>query len=292
MIFWAWIAVTGLAPLAWAQQDAKGTLEDPMSGSTIDVPTNQSVQKETPKTTTPKPTLTQDQTRDLKKSTDFQDPMENESVTPTHSSIEEKPKTSTEGVPASNPQDPMSGSTSTPGTTTGTPKTKPTAKPRLTPDIANLNLPTDLTVDDPDPDKVIFLPAGTYRQILQFPIDSPLMRKAQTTREHHGPEVKAEETIKTPATHSSSPLWIRYEGLEKIKIGSDERRGGIDLPMNGAADLKPRIWYAKSEDADPWSSLFYFVFGGAGYTVANLAGWSAGNTRELPNSFEYRLIRK
>jgi len=88
------------------------------------------------------------------------------------------------------------------------------------------------------------------------------------------------------------PIWVRYEGLEKIKIGPDERRGGIDLPVRGPADLKPRLWYAKSETADTWSSLFYFVFGGAGYSVANLAGWSAGNTREIPMDFAYRLIRK
>ena len=87
-------------------------------------------------------------------------------------------------------------------------------------------------------------------------------------------------------------MWIRYESLEKIKIGDEERRGGIDLPANGPPELKPRLWYAKSEDADIWSSLFYFVFGGVGYGAANLAGWSAGNTRELPDNFEYRLIRK
>jgi len=26
--------------------------------------------------------------------------------------------------------------------------------------------------------------------------------------------------------------------------------------------------------------------------VANMAGWSAGNTREIPGDFEYRLIRR
>jgi hypothetical protein len=138
----------------------------------------------------------------------------------------------------------------------------------------------------------MFLPAGTYRQILQFPIDSPLMQKTQLTRERHGPEIKVEELVQRPSPNATKPLWIRYEGLEKIKVGPDERRGGIDLPVNSHEELKPRLWYAKSEDADSWSSLFYFVFGGAGYTVANMAGWSVGNTREIPVKFEYRLIRK
>jgi hypothetical protein len=56
--------------------------------------------------------------------------------------------------------------------------------------------------------------------------------------------------------------------------------------------LGPRLWYAKSETADTASSVFYFIFGGLGYGVANLAGWSAGNTREIPGDFEYRLIRR
>ena len=84
----------------------------------------------------------------------------------------------------------------------------------------------------------------------------------------------------------------RTKTLEKIKIGGEERRGGIDLPVNGPTDLKPRLWYAKSETSDVASSVFYFVFGGAGYTLANLAGWSAGNTRDIPMEFPYRLIRK
>jgi len=263
-----------------------------MSGSISTVSTNQPAQKENPGTTAPRATLSPTSAVNLEKGPNIQDPMGNESTIRATSSTETKPKPSPGNTAASFTQDPMSASTPTPTTTNGVPKAKTVPKPRLTPDIANLNLPTDLTVDDPDPDKVIFLPSGTYRQILQFPIDSPLMQKTQATRDRHAPEIKVEETTQTPATHTSKPLWIRYEGLEKIKIGNDERRGGIDLPVNGPTDLKPRLWYAKSEDADPWSSLFYFVFGGAGYTVANLAGWSAGNTRELPNSFEYRLVRK
>jgi hypothetical protein len=165
-------------------------------------------------------------------------------------------------------------------------------KPPLTPEIANLNLPSEVEVPNEDPEKVLYLPAGTYRQTLQIPIDSPTMQSANQMRVQRGQEVKAAPVLPPKPAPNTKPLWIRYESLEKIKIGGEERRGGIDLPVNGPTDLKPRLWYAKSETADTWSSLFYFVFGGAGYTVANLAGWSAGNVREIPVDFPYRLVRK
>ena len=165
-------------------------------------------------------------------------------------------------------------------------------KPPLTPEIANLNLPSEVEVPNEDPDKVLFLPAGTYRQILQIPIDSPTMQSANQLRIQRGQEVKIAPVLPQKPAPNTKPLWIRYESLEKIKIGGEERRGGIDLPVNSPTELKPRLWYAKSETADTWSSLFYFVFGGAGYTAANLAGWSAGNVREIPVDFPYRLIRK
>jgi hypothetical protein len=187
----------------------------------------------------------------------------------------------------------MEGSTHKP--TGPTPaKTEKATSPKapLTPEIANLNLPSELEIPNEDPDKVLFLPAGTYRQILQIPIDSPTMQSVNQTRIQRGPEIKVEPLKPKSPSPNTKPLWIRYESLEKIKIGADERRGGIDLPVHGPADLKPRLWYAKSETADTWSSLFYFVFGGAGYSVANLAGWSAGNVREIPVEFQYRLIRK
>lgn len=170
-------------------------------------------------------------------------------------------------------------------------KALPPLKP-LTPEIANLNLPSEVEVPNEDPDKILYLPAGTYRQILQIPIDSPTMQSANQIRVQRSQEVKADPVLPPKPAPNTKPLWIRYESLEKIKIGGEERRGGIDLPVNGPTDLKPRLWYAKSETADVASSVFYFVFGGAGYTLANLAGWSAGNTRDIPVEFPYRLIRK
>jgi len=165
-------------------------------------------------------------------------------------------------------------------------------KPPLTPEIANLNLPSEVEVPNEDPEKVLYLPAGTYRQILQIPIDSPTTQSANQIRAQRGQDVKVAPVLPPKPGPNTKPLWIRYESLEKIIIGGEERRGGIDLPVNSPTDLKPRLWYAKSETADTWSSLFYFVFGGAGYTVANLAGWSAGNVREIPVDFPYRLVRK
>ncbi len=191
------------------------------------------------------------------------------------------------------PSDPMSGTEKeAESTPSAEKKALPPPKPPLTPEIANLNLPSEVEVPNEDPDKVLFLPAGTYRQILQIPIDSPTMQSVNQSRVERGPKVTVAPVLPPKPTPNTKPLWIRYESLEKIKIGGEERRGGIDLPVHGPSDLKPRLWYAKSETADTWSSLFYFVFGGAGYSVANLAGWSAGNVREIPVEFPYRLIRK
>jgi len=208
-------------------------------------------------------------------------------------SVTTAPATETKTEPEPLREDPMAGSLKKQIGLTPAKIEKATAsKPPLTPEIANLNLPSEVEVPNEDPDKVLFLPAGTYRQILQIPIDSPNMQSVNQTRLQRGPEIKVETLEPKSSPPNTKPLWIRYESLEKVKIGADERRGGIDLPVHGPADLKPRLWYAKSETADTWSSLFYFIFGGAGYSVANLAGWSAGNVREIPVEFQYRLIRR
>jgi len=165
-------------------------------------------------------------------------------------------------------------------------------KPPISPENANLNLPADLEITARDTGEKIFLPAGTYRQVLQLPIDSPLMETAQQTRRDQAPPVQFQEPPSRYTEPPRKPVWVRYESLEKIKIGEVERRGGLDIPSHGPSGLGPRVWYAKSETADTASSVFYFVFGGLGYSVANMLGWSAGNTREIPSDFEYRLIRR
>ena len=165
-------------------------------------------------------------------------------------------------------------------------------KPPLTPENANLNLPKDLELQTLDTEEKVFLPAGTYRQILRIPLDSPTMQSARKTRAERRPEVKTEKPAGMREKESVQPLWIRYESLEKIKITGEERRGGIDLPVHGPKEVTLRLWYAKSETADAASSAFYFLFGGLGYSTANLLGWSAGNTRQIPGDFEYRLIRR
>lgn len=165
-------------------------------------------------------------------------------------------------------------------------------KKPITPEMANLNIPVDTVLVATDTKETIFLPAGTYRQIMQFPIDSPLMDEVTRTREGKTPIIETDPPKSRYAEPPTKPVWVRYESLDKIKIGEEDRRGGLDVPSHGPEHLGPRVWYAKSETADLASSAFYFVFGGLGYGVANLAGWSAGNTREIPNDFEYRLIRK
>lgn len=165
-------------------------------------------------------------------------------------------------------------------------------KPSIQPENANLNLPQDLEITALDTGEKILLPAGTYRQILQIPIDSPTMQKAEMTRRDQSLPVEVPPQKSRYAEPEKKPIWVRYESLEKIRIGEAERRGGIDLPSHGPLHLGPRVWYAKAESADVGSSLFYFVFGGLGYSAANLTGWSAGNTREIPGDFEYRLIRR
>jgi len=273
--------------LAQGQESVSAPSPDSMSGANSSSATNSTAHQEAVKKSDPPQVVNPTQSKNEKS----QDPMAGSPTTNSPTTVQEKKNDPMGGAAPTAPQGPMSGSPPVEAQP-NPPVAKAPSKPPLTPELANLNLPQDVTVENPDPDQVIFLPAGTYRQILQFPIDSPLMQKTQATRNRHGPEIKVEEVSTNLAPPNLNPIWIRYEGLEKIKIGPDERRGGIDLPVRGPSDLKPRLWYAKSETADTWSSLFYFVFGGAGYSVANLAGWSAGNTREIPMDFAYRLIRK
>ena len=160
------------------------------------------------------------------------------------------------------------------------------------PETANLNLPVDTQLMTKDTGETIVLPAGTYRQLMIFPIDSSLMEEHTHTRDSKSLTLATTEPKSRYAEPPTKPIWVRYESLEKIKIGDRERRGGLDIPSHGPKELGPRVWYAKSETADLASSAFYFVFGGLGYGVANLAGWSAGNIREIPGNFEYRLVRK
>jgi hypothetical protein len=236
------------------------------------------------------PVLTNSPTSTSAKETPVADPMGG-ATAPAPETTTNKDHTAVEESSA--PSGPMGGTAQESGSKSSAEKKALTPpKPLLTPEIANLNLPSEVEVPNEDPEKVLYLPAGTYRQILQIPIDSPTMQSANQMRVQRGQEVKATPVLPPKPAPNTKPLWIRYESLEKIKIGGEERRGGIDLPVNSPTDLKPRLWYAKSETADTWSSLFYFVFGGAGYTVANLAGWSAGNVREIPVDFPYRLVRK
>lgn len=165
-------------------------------------------------------------------------------------------------------------------------------KPSITPENSNLNLPAELEITSTDTGEKILLPAGTYRQILQIPIDSPFMQSTEHARRNQALAVTVERGKSRYSEPEKKPVWVRYESLEKIKIGEAERRGGIDLPSHGPKELGPRLWYAKSETADMASSVFYFVLGGLGYSTANILGWSAGNTREIPGNFEYRLIRR
>jgi len=209
---------------------------------------------------------------------------------------------------AAPPSDPLGGATEGTKTEEATPSPDLTGKsqpseetnqsvqkkklPPLTPDLANLNLPEDLTLTTLDTKEEVFLPAGTYRQILRIPIDSPTIQSVQKTRRERRPEIQVVDPLISSPGSNKKPLWIRYESLEKIKINTEERRGGLDVPIHGPAGVRIRLWYAKSETADAASSVFYFLFGGLGYGVANVAGWSAGNTREIPGDFEYRLIRR
>lgn len=165
-------------------------------------------------------------------------------------------------------------------------------KPPITPEVSNLNLPADLEIEATDTGEKIVLPAGTYRQILLLPIDSPLMKATDQIRRDQAQPIEVKKEGSRYAKPETKPVWVRYESLEKIKIAETERRGGIDLPSHGPKGLGPRVWYAKSETADLASSVFYFVFGGLGYSTANILGWSAGNTRQIPGDFEYRLIRR
>lgn len=165
-------------------------------------------------------------------------------------------------------------------------------KNSITPETANLNIPNDTVLIAKDTGEKIVLPAGTYRQIMKLPMNSPLMDGITGNRERNYPANDGDQPKSRHAPPPTDPIWVRFESLEKITIADQQRRGGVDIPSHGPAHLGPRVWYAKAESADFASSAFYFVFGGLGYGIANLAGWSTGNIREVPNDFEYRLIRK
>ena len=119
-----------------------------------------------------------------------------------------------------------------------------------------------------------------------------MIREGTKAKDLKSPTIEMDKPKSRYAEPPTDPIWVRYESLEKIRINDEERRGGIDLPVHSPGVLRPRLWYAKSEKADTASSVFYFVFGGLGYSTANLLGWSSGNTREIPGDFEYRLIRQ
>ena len=214
------------------------------------------------------------------------------SVLPAAIAEEASPSGSSDPLGGASKQEAPPSALTGPATQTHEPESEEEKKPPLTPENSNLNLPEDLELETLDTKEKVFLPAGTYRQILRIPLDSPTMQSAQKTRAERRPEVKQEKPIGMETKEVGQPLWIRYESLEKIKINEEERRGGIDLPIHGPKDVTLRLWYAKSETADTASSVFYFIFGGLGYSTANILGWSAGNTRQIPSDFEYRLIRK
>ncbi len=214
------------------------------------------------------------------------------SVLPATIAEEASPSGSSDPLGGASRQEAPPSALTGPATQTQEPESEEEKKPPLTPENSNLNLPEDLELETLDTKEKVFLPAGTYRQILRIPLDSPTMQSAQKTRAERRPEVKQEKLISMETKEAGQPLWIRYESLEKIKINEEERRGGIDLPIHGPKDVTLRLWYAKSETADTASSVFYFIFGGLGYSTANILGWSAGNTRQIPSDFEYRLIRK
>jgi hypothetical protein len=214
------------------------------------------------------------------------------SVLPAAIAEEASPSGSSDPLGGASKQEEPPSALTGPAAQTQEPEAAEEKRPPLTPENSNLNLPEDLELETLDTKEKVFLPAGTYRQILRIPLDSPTMQSAQKTRAERRPEVKQEKPIGMETKEVGQPLWIRYESLEKIKINEEERRGGIDLPIHGPKDVTLRLWYAKSETADTASSVFYFIFGGLGYSTANILGWSAGNTRQIPSDFEYRLIRK
>ena len=182
------------------------------------------------------PVLTNSPTSTSAKETPVADPMGGATVPAPETTTNKDHATVEE---SSAPSDPMGGTAQESGSKSSAEKKALTPpKPPLTPEIANLNLPSEVEVPNEDPEKVLYLPAGTYRQILQIPIDSPTMQSANQIRVQRGQEVKATPVLPPKPTPNTKPLWIRYESLEKIKIGGEERRGGID-PFPGDSDRLP-----------------------------------------------------
>ena len=106
----------------------------------------------------------------------------------------------------------------------------------------------------------ITLPPGTYRQISI--VEGPEGRKAI-----EGTQLK---------NQAIGLGYIRYFSDAKLKIGGQDRQGGIDVGIRATDNLPLRIWYKKMVEPDDWTKAFTFIFPPVGL-IAGAGAWSSGN---------------
>jgi len=120
----------------------------------------------------------------------------------------------------------------------------------------------------------ITLPPGTYSQISI--IEGPEGRKAIEGT-----------TLKNQAIGLG---YIRYFSDAKLKIGGQDRQGGIDVGIRATDNLPLRIWYKKMVEPDNWTKAFTFILPPVGL-IAGAGAWSSGNIIIPNQSIVYREAR-
>lgn len=104
-------------------------------------------------------------------------------------------------------------------------------KPTITPEDSNLNLPSDLEITTTDTGEKILLPAGTYRQILQLPIDSPLLQITDQTRRDQSPPVQRKNKIPVTRNRSVNRFGSGTNRWRKSKLARpNDAEGSISPP--------------------------------------------------------------
>jgi hypothetical protein len=124
----------------------------------------------------------------------------------------------------------------------------------------NCQLTIDAAQSITNDNTTITLPPGTYSQISVM--EGPEGRKAI-----EGTELK---------NQAVGLGYIRYFSDAKLKIGGQDRQGGIDVGIRATDNLPLRIWYKKMVEPDDWTKAFTFIFPPVGL-IAGAGAWSSGN---------------
>ena len=155
--------------------------------------------------------------------------------------------------------------TPTPTPPKPTPILPPTSETKIDPLLdptrpKNCQLTIEAAQSITNQNTTITLPPGTYSQISVM--EGPEGRKAI-----EGTELK---------NQAVGLGYIRYFSDAKLKIGGQDRQGGIDVGIRATDNLPLRIWYKKMVEPDNWTKAFTFILPPVGL-IAGAGAWSSGN---------------